>query len=310
MKKNLFIFVVLLGGAAVAQASWGGSGSAWGGHYYTNDAEIEAVTTAESTSSDSTSRIQAGDVAVSTIADLTVDAGDTLIVARNGDNEKNLDLTASTLNLLAGSTIQVNASQKLTVTSLNMGENAHLVVDEGATAVIDGASSTRLTNIEVNGRLDVSSNVKLHETSFTFGTSGQLAGTLNFGQSDEAALTINLNAKDAIVGGGYEQTLFQGSIWNLEHVGDVTISLMDAPDYASGGLIYRKDGKYYSSVSYNGGWTLSNEMSSLEAEKVYLVAGFDGSGPNSLSAVLVPEPSTAMLSLLALAGLAARRRRR
>ncbi len=310
MKRSLFIFVALLGGTTVAQASWGGSGTAWGGHYYTNDAVIDAVTTAESTSSDSTSRIQAGDVATSTITNLTVDVNDTLIVAYNDGNRKNLDLTADTLNLGAGSTIQVNASQKLTVTSLNMGDNARLVVDEGATAVINEATSTTLTNIEVNGTLDVSSKVKLHQASFTFGTSGKLGGTLNFGTDNNAALTINLNAKDAIVGGGYEQTLFQGGIWNLEHVGTATISLVDSSDYKNGGLIYQKDGKYYSSVSYNGGWSLSNEMSGLEDGKVYLVAGFDNSGPNTLSAVLVPEPATATLSLLALAGLAVRRRRK
>ena len=228
MKKNLFIFVALLGGATVAQASWGGSGTPWGGHYYTNAGTIDAVTTAESTSSDSTSRIQAGDVAISTVTNLTVDVNDTLIVAYNDGNKKNLDLTADTLNLGAGSTIRVDESQKLTVNSLNMGEDARLVV---------------------NGTMNVSSNVKLHETSITFGTSGQMGGTLNFGTESGAALTLNLNAKDAIVGGGYEQTLFQGSIWNLEKMTSATISMVDAPEYANGGLVYRKDGRYYSSVS-------------------------------------------------------------
>ena len=56
-------------------------------------------------------------------------------------------------------------------------------------------------------------------------------------------------------------------------------------------------------------------MSGLEDAKIYLVADFapDQNNylrPTTLSAVLIPEPATATLSLLALAGLAARRRRR
>ena len=102
----------------------------------------------------------------------------------------------------------------------------------------------------------------------------------------------------------------------------ISLTLDGLTGYKDGGLIYDLNGTYYntSDVSYSGNgnnYVTINQGAkalNLEAGTIYttlkITAGTGASVKGIGYVALIPEPATATLSLLALAGLAARRRRR
>ena len=100
-------------------------------------------------------------------------------------------------------------------------------------------------------------------------------------------------------------------------VNSLTLNITAPTGYTNGGLVYKHDGAYYSDVTMNasGYCTIATDAVAIELEKgkVYTVAdirGTSGASIKGLSLLAIPEPATATLSLLALCGLAARRRRK
>ncbi|MBQ3526896.1 MAG: PEP-CTERM sorting domain-containing protein [Akkermansia sp.] len=101
----------------------------------------------------------------------------------------------------------------------------------------------------------------------------------------------------------------------------LTLTLSGLSGYANGGFIFDCNGKYYaaSDVSFSGNYaTVSGTATELELAdgtlyttlKITATEGASVKGIGYLATATVPEPTTATLSLLALAGLAARRRRK
>lgn len=112
----------------------------------------------------------------------------------------------------------------------------------------------------------------------------------------------------------------QGHISNFD-VDKVSLTLNGLSGYADGGYVLERGGKYYNiddvDFAANGAMTINGEtirQANLEARTYYTVIKMNtdetaGAGIKSFGFVVVPEPATATLSLPALAGLAAHRRR-
>ncbi len=103
----------------------------------------------------------------------------------------------------------------------------------------------------------------------------------------------------------------------------VALTLGGLDGYADGGLVIDYNGDYYSfsdaTVNGSGYVNLSSTATAIELadETVYTTIMVTATGTNAsvkgvgfVATALIPEPTTATLSLLALAGLAARRRRK
>ena len=234
------------------------------------------------------------------------------------DKEDGQTAKIKTLTANDDSTITVDNSgwntnkfANLTIDSL-VANNAKIVVSEGQTLTLNGLSGS-ISNITVNGTLNLDSKV-IGLNSFTLDADSMIGGTYNVGTNGIETLTITLSDADAITAalatGSYEKQL-TSSMWNAEKIGSV---VLNAEGYTNGGLLFQNkaDGKYYSSAVWsNGGKTVTySDEVLLNLDTAYAVAKVEGTAIKGLYAVVIPEPATATLSLLALAGLAARRRRK
>ena len=120
-----------------------------------------------------------------------------------------------------------------------------------------------------------------------------------------------------MIAGVTERTLITSDYLKIS---SLTLNITAPTGYTSGGLVYEYNNSYYASndVTMNGSGycTIKSDASAIELADgmVYTVADIRGKsgasikGLSLLATAAVPEPTTATLSLLALAGLAARRR--
>ena len=239
-------------------------------------------------------------------------------IAADAKNEQTA--TIKTLTANDDSTITVANSgwtplkqfKNLTINSL-VANNAKVVVSEGETLTLGGYTGS-ISNITVNGTLNLTSSVT-GLNSFTLDADSMIDGVYNVGTSGIDTLTITLSNADAITaalatGNSYEKQL-TSSMWNAEKIGS---AVLVAEGYTNGGLLFQNtaDGKYYSSAVWsNNGMTVTfSDEVLLNLDTVYAVAKVKNTAIQGLYAVaIIPEPATATLSLLALAGLCARRRR-
>lgn len=101
----------------------------------------------------------------------------------------------------------------------------------------------------------------------------------------------------------------------------ITLTMSGLSGYANGGLIFDYNGTYYaaSDITFSGDYAgIKNDATALDLAdgtlyttlKITGSSGASVKGIGYLATETVPEPATATLSLLALAGLAARRRRK
>ena len=142
---------------------------------------------------------------------------------------------------------------------------------------------------------------------------GEIGGSnclLNFTLASDAAVEAALAAGASsytLAGSAQEST-----IWNAEYLSNSNMSFTYGT-LSNGGVVYQLDGKYDAagSVAWN---SLDQYLYAKEdAQEISLAAGasyvvIDQNRLISLT-VTAPEPATAALSLLALIGVAARRRR-
>ena len=101
----------------------------------------------------------------------------------------------------------------------------------------------------------------------------------------------------------------------------IALTLSGLDGYADGGIVFDCNGTYYaaSDVTFDGNYaTVATNASALAladetlytAYKITNTSGASIKGVGFVATAPIPEPATATLSLLALAGLAARRRRK
>ncbi len=235
------------------------------------------------------------------------------------DNSNNQVATINSLEANDNSTITVANSgwtpikkfSNLTIGNLSVN-NGSIIVSDGEKLTLNGLTGT-LSNVTVYGSLTLSSAVQ-GLNNFTLGTNATLGGIYNLGQQFSGGVTFTLldAADDVVAGiatnGVYERTLYDATMWNAERITSGTLTI---DGYENGGLVYLKDGKYYNQITKGANNALFGVGESIELDpyKAYIVANVGTYNVDKFSAVVVPEPTTATLSLLALAGLAARRRR-
>lgn len=280
MKK---VISLMLSASSVAMAGWAGND-----YYYGVNAEDDKAVTTSGKSGEVTLN-PAYEGSQNTIDRLTVTEGVTLVNVTSKQGRE-VDLTIEELVVDASTVLSVDAGKKLalnvvqgTVSELRTGDGAELTF-KGAVQVgtYTHSSSTITMNFGTNGSLTTSSNV-------------------NFGQSlTQASFTAGVTQDQMAIlatGGSVTRTLLTGTsnwgIWNLFDHGTKSFVVEGLEDYEFVGMM--------------------KDASSLQAGQYALVYS-DTNGTDTVSMVvvgqeLVPEPATATLSMLALAGLLARRRR-
>lgn len=169
-------------------------------------------------------------------------------------------------------------------------------------------------------KVDGSSN-KTTDLTINFGSEGSITTTqqFNVGQATPRSLTISaaytqeqVAALDPIELN--VRTLVHtenNTIWNVVNEavdGTLSFSVTGLESFTNAGILFEDgDGNLYSTVSFgNYGAVVyaPAKLTTLGSDQYALVLG-----PKDIKLVVTPEPATATLSLLALAGLAARRRR-
>lgn len=309
MKKTLILTALLLSLSPLAHAGWNGN------EYYTNNTADDTANnsnqTASATYDSGTGKytlitsenvnLRAGDAAKATFSSITLENGADIKVDKYGPSSASTDFTIENLTVSgSGSTLTVTDGNKVTLSAMS------------GTGTLDSVTIT-------SGTLDIKTDISsIH--NLTFGADGSLGGTYNYGQDTTNQLTITLNASDAIDaalsnGRAYTKTLVNTS-WNIERIAqdDAVVSLNGTGKDYAGLVFYDKSNQVYVSKAekVNGnlfGYT-QNDIITLDGNKSYLVLDLNQNGTiGALSVIVTPEPTTATLSLLALAGLAARRRR-
>lgn len=242
----------------------------------------------------------------------------------SADEKDNQTSTITTLTANDNSTITVDSSgwnsnkfQNLTIGTL-VASNASIGVGEGQSLTLNKLTGT-IKSAVVHGSLNLTGNV-IGIRDFTLGTNATLGGIYNLGQTFSGNVSFTLLNSEELVstahagGNNYERQL-TSTMWNAEKITSATLTI---GDYDNGGLVfYNMDTeKYYSSTSWSGGAVTYDDANIIDLDQntAYIVAKVQESGSYDtitglFAVVTVPEPTTATLSLLALAGLAMRRRR-
>ncbi len=225
-----------------------------------------------------------------------------MLVGTNG-SEASVDILSEAE--YTGESVTIGADGRLTLSG-SMSLTGALVVDGGTYigtdgqfggsvfTMLDGAVVEGLTM--TTGTVNISGEVSL--SNVTFGTVINAAGLMMLG-GDDAALTVYIQ---------------QGSVINADdlNLGNGTNVAVVLDE----GVIYEEGMELFTLTGSD-----STQISELEAAlgnnlAVYEYGNTEGEGTvvenatGSITTNVVPEPTTATLSLLALAGLAARRRRK
>lgn len=294
--KRTFLVATLLMGTQLAYGEW------WR-HRVSGNWTTGVGGDADATTGDSVNYISYDILGVGTIGTLTMKNGDTATVAKNQFSGQNSEVTISEL-VVKGKTDTEPGT-------------ASLIVDVDQKLTLNGLNG-KLESIKVNGTLTLGSGA-MGVDNFAFASGGSVEGTYNLGMSYAGlGLTLTLTDTDVIdatlaSGKHYEKSLFK-TVWNIEKAPTITLI---AGDYGTSEVIYKCNGTYYD------GWTAGDYIDnfkghsiieSLNAASSYIVVSLNsqGKGVEDVSALItaIPEPTTATLSLLALAALAARRRRK
>ena len=171
-----------------------------------------------------------------------------------------------------------------------------------------GTENASLT-LNIQGSLNVTD-------SFWLGSDSSFRTSITSTLSETEMQTLSSNGmvkRDLVTGVGHIKNFYADK---------VTFTLNGLPtSYQNGGLILERGGAYYNieDVTFGNEGAMSIDTNTireaeLKANTYYMVVKMldtetAGAGIKGLSLLVIPEPATATLSLLALAGLCARRRR-
>ncbi len=230
------------------------------------------------------------------------------------------DTTASTSFAISGT--DYASDYRLIMNGNDANDTTIEIKATGITTIcaIDGNGLDKITSVtfDVDNVLTITDYAKLsgkagNTTTLNLGNTGSIVVTNTFSSNSATALTLNAG----LLSGETERTLIT---CDYLKVNSITLNITAPTGYTNGGLVYEYNGAYYSDVTMNasGYCTITDVTKTIELEdgKVYTVADIQGTGGASikglslLATAPIPEPTTATLSLLALCGLAARRRRK
>lgn len=259
---------------------------------------------------------------------LSVDISDGIVTVRTPEHEtRTINTFAATNNSNTDSTCLIEfkgAMETGTWKELPAGtviNNAEIKHDQITLSLVQGVHFTN------NSTIDLSYNQTINiQQGATFVNNGSVTASL-FAQNNAEIIASDGSEFFGEVQLGYAES---GSYASLMIEGAVTMSLSNTLDVNNGSLIFTEG----SSLDMKGGAITLGDTSaiiyqvdgtadaSVRANELFrnanmgddvaiTVKGSDGSEyKTTVGALTVPEPTTATLSLLALAGLAARRRRR
>lgn len=237
------------------------------------------------------------------------------------------DTTASTSLSISGT--DYASDYRLIMNGNDVNDKSIEITATGATtiAAIDGNGLNNIESVtfKVDNVLTITDYVKLstktgNTTVLKLGNTGSIVlskADAVFPSNATTALTLNAG----LLNGDSERTLIRCDYLKIS---SLTLNITAPSGYADGGLVYEYNNSYYSgsdvTMTSSGYCTIADGATAIQLAEgtVYTVAdirGISGASIKGLSllataAAPVPEPTTATLSLLALAGLAARRRRK
>ena len=228
-------------------------------------------------------------------------------------------MAMATTNTKVVTSITLDGTQPTdTRLDLAYNETATLTVNTTANAVTiygtDGyglnTNNTSLT-FNVLGTLNATSNIKLAQT----GSNSTINVTTTITDAELAAIDTNGLASRWVV----TADIFN-NIAAFVTNNNISITLNGLTGYADGGCIFDCNGTYYaaSDITFDTDYASVNNGATafdLKDGMVYTTLKITATSGASVKgigyvATAIPEPTTATLSLLALAGLAARRRRK
>ena len=194
--------------------------------------------------------------------------------------------TSITLNLTdLNSFFASNAEQVITLVNVNMETDVSLVATASGLEVYQGG-------VLYKENKTVSYQTLQSDESLFVANDGDTYITLTFAQVRGEARIYTLNSKvEGVVNG--ETTLVAGALYSESSMTTSALSTFE-------NIYVNSD--YITAVEFSNAWPTNGT-----AENFQLLTGALN---DSVKTVLLPEPATATLSLLALCGLAARRRRR
>lgn len=191
---------------------------------------------------------------------------------------------------------------------------AHNNVNGGATAYHPWKQNFLYTSIDLSSQADAT-------ITFTLYNSVEDTGNMFYLSSDSYSIVIgnSYNSNSEIHVGTWNDDITTGNTFvNFQKDNVPTISSQSKDFNVAGDITYTltmKEGNMTISAKCTSGSTWSTTLSGMQ-DVTFSTLGFinDGSGFTSgvknITVSTIPEPTTATLSLLALAGLAARRRRK
>ena len=215
-----------------------------------------------------------------------------LIMNGNDANDKTIEITATGITTIAA--IDGNGLNNIDSVTFTV-DNVLTITDYAKLSGKNG--NTTILNLGNNG------SIILSKSDAVF--------------SSNAVTSLTLNA--GLLTGETERTLITCDYLKIN---SLTLNITAPAGYENGGLVYKYNNAYYASsdVTMNGSGycSIKNGATAIELAdgNVYTVADIRGNsgasikGLSLLSTAPIPEPTTATLSLIALAGLAARRRRK
>ena len=224
-------------------------------------------------------------------------------------------------------TVNLNAGKL----SLKTGSVTTLNAKAGATFAVDGSLRVASLNASGTGTATVDFGTSGHINNGTGTVDQKLAMSIAQG----TALTFSVTLSDAEITSLADGTAVSRTFITTDFIsgvsgeamGAITLDVQGVQGYANGGTLFSvfSDGNHtyynWNDVTFTSGannaWYATVKdgavAATLNANTSYLVfSGTAASGASIkyVSYLVVPEPTTATLSLLALAGLAARRRRK
>lgn len=234
-------------------------------------------------------------------------------------------ITAGTVSVGAGSTLDVKGTMTVTGTSTL---NGNVIVADGATfnlngnTTVSGEGSLQGSNVNINGSVTFEDTADLTVSS-TLSMSTGNSMTFNIGGTTEehAAITMTETGNLEVAGGTLKLELTDVALQEMidgatEEGMEYTLTLIDKLSDADmaelqtaldNGTLTLEDYQYSTITTFN--LRAATQNVTIESQGLLLA-------DNKLQAVMkattqsIPEPATATLSLLALAGLAMRRRRK